>query len=56
MFPVPVSEAAHLDLQHSSALQQVAADLLQQVEGGGAALDLQGWKHTRFVLEHSAGL
>lgn len=44
--------AAHLDLQRSSALQHVAADLLQQVKGTGAALDLQGWKHTDLMLEH----
>lgn len=44
--------AAHLDLQCSSALQHVAADLLQQVKGTGAALDLQGWKHTDLMLEH----
>lgn len=40
--------ASHLDLQHSSALQQVTTDLLQQVKGTGAALDLQGWKNTTY--------
>lgn len=48
--------ATHLDLHHPSALQQVAADLLQQVKRTGAALDLQGCKHmTWSVKEHSTG-
>jgi len=38
------SGPTHLHLQHPSALQHVAADLLQQVERAGAALDLQGCK------------
>lgn len=41
---------SHLDLQRSSALQHEPSDLLQQVKGAGAALDLQSWNHITTLL------